>query len=69
MSTLSEKDEYGVFADHIAAELRSLSPTQAGFAKRKLARALVDIMDEAILMVSVLNIYSFLLLHFTVSIF
>lgn len=51
---LAEKDEFGAFGDHLAAELRSLTAWQAAFAKRKLARSLVDVMDEAVLMVSII---------------
>lgn len=53
LTTMSQTDQYTAFGDHVAAELRSLTAAQAAFAKRKLARALVDIMDEAVLMVSV----------------
>lgn len=44
------QDEYSAFADNIAAELRSLPNAQAQQAKRKLARALNEIMED--LMVS-----------------
>lgn len=42
------KDEFAAFGDHIVADLRSLSKEQAAYAKRKLARAWVDILDELI---------------------
>lgn len=52
-------DEYTAFAAHVVAELRSLPRDKAIFAKRKLARALVDIMDEVLSMVSSCEIHSF----------
>lgn len=51
-------DEYTAFATHIAAELRNLPTSeQAKLAKRKLARALVDIVEEVLLMVSAYQIH------------
>lgn len=68
--TASTVDEYTAFATHVAAELRSL-PTreQAILAKRKLARALVDVMDEVLLMVSACSIHSFSQFHSFLNIF
>lgn len=41
-----EKDQFDAFGNHISAELHSLPLSKAFYAKRKLARALVDVMDE-----------------------
>lgn len=46
------KDKFTYLGEYIAAELRSLTPGQAEFARSKLNRAFNDIVDEAILMVS-----------------
>lgn len=42
------KDKFGALAEYIAAELRSLTPKQAEYAKSKLNRAFSDIVDEAV---------------------
>lgn len=51
MSVPQQKDKFGAFADYIAAELRSLTPQQADYAKSKLSRAFNDIVDDALLKV------------------
>ncbi|XP_046805947.1 uncharacterized protein LOC124419677 [Lucilia cuprina] len=48
---LEPKDSSTAFGEYIAAELRSLTPEQATYARSKLRRAFNDIMDEAALMV------------------
>ncbi|XP_065356044.1 uncharacterized protein LOC135950426 [Calliphora vicina] len=45
------KDACTVFGEYVAAELRNLSPEQASFARAKLRRSLIDILDEAALIV------------------
>lgn len=42
----NERDQFDAFDKHVAAELRSLPSTKFILAKRKMARALVDIMEE-----------------------
>lgn len=51
MSVPQQKDKFGAFADYVAAELRSLTPQQADYAKSKLSRAFNDIVDDALLKV------------------
>lgn len=48
MSQAQPKDKFGALGEYFAAELRSLTPQQAEFAKSKLSRAFNDIVDEAI---------------------
>lgn len=45
-------DEYSIFGAFVAAELRSISSDRAAYVKRKLNRALMDLMEEVELMVS-----------------
>lgn len=53
MSSRIRQDECSVFGEYVATELRSLPPDRAAYVKRKLTRALLDLMDEvAELMVS-----------------
>lgn len=52
-----QKDSISAFTDYIGAELRTLSLEKAEWAKSKLNRAFLDIMDEAKLMVVVFVIY------------
>lgn len=42
----NERDQFDAFGTYVAAELRSLPSTKSILAKRKMARALVDIMEE-----------------------
>lgn len=47
-----ERDEFTIFGEWIASELRSLSADQARLAKRKIGRATNDALDEAFQMAS-----------------
>lgn len=48
MNQTPAKDKFGALGEYIAAELRSLTPQQAEYAKSKLSRSFNDIVDEAI---------------------
>lgn len=48
LSESKPKDKFSALGEYIAAELQSLTPAQAQFAKSKLSRAFNDIVDEAI---------------------
>lgn len=52
MSSRVVRDEFSAFGEFVVAELRSIPPDHAAYVKRKLNRALMDLMDEAELMVS-----------------
>lgn len=45
---VQQKDKFGALGDYIAAELRSLTVSQAEYARSKISRAFNDIVDEAI---------------------
>lgn len=53
------RDQFTIFGEWIASELRNLSLAQATFAKRKLGRAVNEILDEAV-MVSIFIYYIYL---------
>lgn len=54
MNQAQPKDKFGALGEYIAAELRSLTPQQAEYAKSKLNRSFNDIVDEAISNVSII---------------
>lgn len=56
-SSSQPKDKFTALGEYIAAELRSLTPSQAMFAKSKLNRAFNDIIDEAISTVNALSLF------------
>lgn len=51
ISLNQEKDEFTIFGEWIASELRNLSPDHARLAKRKIGRATSEALDELFLMV------------------
>lgn len=59
-----EKDEFGVFGEYVASELRSLPPAQGKLAKLQVVRALNEILEKALLMVCIFISSVFHLLHF-----
>lgn len=48
MGQTQPKDKFSALGEYFAAELRSLTPQQAEYAKSRLSRAFNDIVDEAI---------------------
>lgn len=42
---MKEQDEYSLFGEFVASELRTLAPERARYVKRKLTRSLMDLMD------------------------
>lgn len=63
----NKRDEFTIFGEWIASELRPLRADQAAFAKRKLGRAFNEILDEAALIVvsAWFSLFAFALLAIT----
>lgn len=53
LSNTQPKNKFSALGEYIAAELQSLTPQQAEYAKSKLSRAFNDIVDEAVAKVSI----------------